>query len=119
MSRHNRVRFEPTSLSIRFAVGTFALLACAALAAHDPDVAHAALRTAAGGGSSGSGGFASLGNFVDHITTYLIWLAVPLCSLGIVGGGIMLLVGHARATQVLTLVAIGFAIVVSSKGLAA
>jgi hypothetical protein len=96
-------------------------VALAALAAvlGDPTPAHAALRAAAGGGSSGSGGFAALGNFFDHLTTYAIWLAVPVCGLAIVGGGLMLVSGSPKATRVLAAAALGFAIVVSAKGLVA
>lgn len=96
-----------------------ALVALAILLMADPTPSHAALRAAAGGGSSGSGGFASLGNFMDKITTYLIWLAVPVAGLGVVAGGGMLLAGSPRATRVLGAVVIGFAIVVSAKGLVA
>lgn len=81
--------------------------------------AHAALKAAAGGGSSGSGGFGALGAFIDKITTYLIWIAVPCCGLAVVGGGLMLGAGSPRATRVLALAGLGFAIVVSTKGLVA
>jgi hypothetical protein len=84
-----------------------------------PAPAHAALKSAAGAGSSGSGGFGALGNFMDHITTYLIWLAVPAAGLGIVVGGGMLLAGSPRAQRVLAMTGIGFAIVVAAKGLVA
>lgn len=84
-----------------------------------PGPAHAALKSAAGGGSSGSGGFGALGNFMDNITTYLIWLAIPAAGLGIVAGGGMLIAGSPRASRVLALVGIGFAIVVTAKGLVA
>ena len=53
------------------------------------------------------------------IPTYLLWLAVPAAGLGIVAGGGMLLAGSPRAQRVLALTAIGFAIVVTAKGLVA
>src|SRR3954452_23538493 len=85
----------------------------------DPTPAHAALRSAAGGGSSGSGGFGALGSFFDKITTYLIWLAVPAAALGgVVVGGAMA-AGNPRAGSWLGRLALGFAIVVSAKGLVA
>src|SRR3954454_7661550 len=93
--------------------------AVTALALLVPAPAHAALKSAAGGGASGSGGFGALGNFMDHITTYLIWLAVPAAGLGIVVGGGMLLAGSPRAQRVLAMTGIGFAIVVAAKGLVA
>jgi hypothetical protein len=96
-----------------------AMLALALAVLFHPVPARAALKSAAGGGSSGSGGFGALGNFMDHITTYLIWLAVPAAGLGIVAGGGMLLAGSPRAQRVLALTAIGFAIVVTAKGLVA
>jgi hypothetical protein len=96
-----------------------AVTALALLVLLSPAPAHAALKSAAGGGSSGSGGFGALGNFMDHITTYLIWLAVPAAGLGIVVGGGMLLAGSPRAQRVLAMTGIGFAIVVAAKGLVA
>jgi hypothetical protein len=96
-----------------------ALVALALAVLFHPVPARAALKSAAGGGSSGSGGFGALGNFMDHITTYLIWLAVPAAGLGIVAGGGMLLAGSPRAQRVLALTAIGFAVVVTAKGLVA
>jgi hypothetical protein len=96
-----------------------ALGALALMVLLDPLPAHAALKAAAGGGSSGSGGFGALGNFMDHITTYLIWLAVPAAGLGVVAGGGMLLAGSPRASRVLALTGIGFAVVVTAKGLVA
>ena len=95
-----------------------ALVALAMQAAH-AEPALAALRAAAGSGAAGGGGFSALGDFMDRITTYLIWLAVPAAGLGAVAGGAMLIAGSPRATRVLALTAIGFAIVVTAKGLAA
>ena len=107
--------------TIKPALGAFALavIAGAIAALADAAPAEAALRAAAGSGSSGSGGFAELGNFMDKITTYLIWLAVPAAGLGVVAGGAMLVAGSPRASRVLALTCVGFAIVVSAKGLAA
>lgn len=96
-----------------------ALLALALLVLLDPAPAHAALKSAAGAGSSGSGGFGALGAFMDRITTYLIWLAVPAAGLGVVVGGGMLLAGSPRAQRVLALTAVGFAVIVTAKGLVA
>jgi hypothetical protein len=104
------------------ALGAGALMALAAVVAHaavHPEPALAALRSAAGSGAAGGGGFSALGDFMDRITTYLIWLAVPAAGLGAVAGGAMLIAGSPRATRVLALTAVGFAIVVTAKGLAA
>lgn len=97
----------------------YAVLVCAVAATARPEIASAALRSAAGGGNAGKGGFSALGDFMDQITTYLIWLAVPAAGLGVVAGGAMLIAGSPRASRVLALTAVGFAIVVTAKGLAA
>jgi hypothetical protein len=94
-------------------------LAACALVAVVPEHADAALRSAAGGGAAGNGGFARLGDFLDKITTYLIWLAAPCAGLGVVAGGVMLIAGNPRASRLLGLVALGFAVIVSAKGLVA
>ena len=115
MSRTHRSR----SARALGAVALVALAAVATQAVADPHPALAALRSAAGGGAAGGGGFSALGDFMDRITTYLIWLAVPAAGLGVVAGGAMLIAGSPRATRVLALTAVGFAIVVTAKGLAA
>ena len=94
-------------------------LSALALLALVPDHADAALRSAAGGGAAGDGGFARLGEFLDKVTTYLIWLAAPCAGLGVVAGGVMLIAGNPRASRLLGLVAIGFAVIVTAKGLVA
>jgi hypothetical protein len=99
--------------ALALGLAAFALLAIA------PDHADAALRSAAGGGAQGSGGFARLGDFLDKITTYLIWLAAPCAGLGVVAGGVMLIAGNPRASRLLGLVALGFAVIVTAKGLVA
>src|SRR4051812_35747082 len=111
-----RVRIRSRS-AVLAALAT-ALLALAPLAA-DPAPAHAALKSAAGGGSAGGGGFGALGSFMDHITTYLIWLAVPGCGLVAVVGGLMIGAGHRAGVRVCVAAAVGFAIAVSAKGIAA
>src|SRR4051794_9643583 len=94
-------------------------LAGFALLAVMPEHADAALRSAAGGGAAGNGGFARLGDFLDKITTYLIWLAAPCAGLGVVAGGVMLIAGNPRASRLLGLAALGFAVIVTAKGLVA
>ena len=84
----------------------------------DPELAEAALRRAAGNGD-GSGGFAKLGAYMDRLASYLIALAVPLAVLGTIYGGGLFISGSPKAGQVLGYVAVGFIIVVASKGLAA
>jgi hypothetical protein len=90
----------------------------AAVGVADPDIAEAALKSAAGGGDGG-GGFAKLGAYMNRLASYLIALAVPLAVLGLIYGGGLFISGSPKAGQVLGYVAVGFVIVVASKGLAA
>lgn len=103
----------------RCAVVVLALIALAVLAvALAPDHAEAALRNAAGGSGDG-GGFAKLSAYMNRLASYLIALAVPFAVLGMIYGGGLFLSGSPKAGQVLGFVAVGFIIVVASKGLAA
>jgi hypothetical protein len=111
------VRFSPRERALT--VATIALfVACVVTVAPDPDTAEAALRGAAGGGG-GRGGFARLSSYMDHLASYLIALAVPLAVLGLIYGGALFISGSPKAGQVLGYVAVGFILVVASKGLAA
>lgn len=93
-------------------------VAAVVVAAIYPDAAEAALRSAAGGGDS-AGGFARLSAYMNRLASYLIALAVPLAVLGLIYGGALFISGSPKAGQVLGYVAVGFILVVASKGLAA
>lgn len=107
----------PRKRTVTLGVAALAVAALAA-AALDPDAAEAALRSAAGGGG-GRGGFARLSSYMDRLASYLIALAVPLAVLGLIYGGALFISGSPKAGQVLGYVAVGFILVVASKGLAA
>ena len=104
----------------RSAVPTVAVLVAVliVIAVAAPDAAEAALRSAAGS-KSGGGGFRALAGYMSRLSNYLIALGVPLAVLGLIYGGGLYMSGSPRAGQVLAHVAVGFIIVVASKGLAA
>jgi len=77
-----------------------------------------ALKSAAGGGRGG-GGFSQVFSFLDKLGTYLIYLAIPAAVLGLIVAGGMLMSGNPSATRWLGGVAVGFVIVVASKGITA
>jgi hypothetical protein len=83
-----------------------------------PELADAALKNAAGGGSGG-GGFARLVRYLDRLATFLIPVGGAAAVLGLIWGGAMFMFGNPAATKVLGYVAVGFVIVLASKGLAA
>jgi hypothetical protein len=78
----------------------------------------AALKTAAGG-TSGSNGFAEVSAFLDHLATYIIWLAIPFGTLALIAAGGMLLAGNADGTTWLARTAVGVGIVLLAKGIMA
>ena len=85
-----------------------------------PEAAEGALRSAAGGGGEeGDGGFALLGRFLNRLTDYLIPVGGAFCALGLLYGGFLLMTGDARAGRVLGFVALGVAVVLLSKPIAA
>jgi hypothetical protein len=83
-----------------------------------PELADAALKNAAGGGSGG-GGFARLVRYLDRLATFLIPVGAAGAVLGLIWGGGMFMFGNPAATKVLGYVAVGVVIVLASKGLAA
>ncbi len=89
-----------------------------AIALAASQVSFAALKTAAvePGGTSG---FASAVTFLNNIATYLIYLAVPAGTIGLIVGGIMLVSGSPDGPKWLARTGIGVAVVLLSKGLMA
>ena len=83
-----------------------------------PDVAGAALQSAAGG-KPGSGGFARFVQFINRVADYTIPIGAALSVLGLVWGGILFQAGDTRAGRVLGFVALGLGIVLLSKPIAA
>jgi hypothetical protein len=84
-----------------------------------PDVAEAALRSAAGGGGQGGGGFAGFVRFINRLADYTVPVGSAFSVLGLIWGGILFMAGDARAGRVLGLVALGVAVVLLSKPIAA
>lgn len=83
-----------------------------------PEVADAALRSAAGGGRGG-GGFGALTRYLDRLASYLIPVGGAFAVLGLIYGGGLFMSGSPQAGRVLGYVAVGIVIVLASKGLAA
>jgi len=83
-----------------------------------PDVAEAALRAAAGG-AEGAGGFARFVRFLNRLADYTVPVGGAFSVLGLIWGGILFMVGDARAGRVLGLVALGVGVVLLSKPIAA
>ena len=97
---------------------TLALVAMFVVALAVPDVADAALKSAAGG-QRGGGGFAQLTRYLDRLSSYLIPVGASAAVIGLIGGGVMFMFGNPQATKMLGYVAVGLIIVLASKGLAA
>lgn len=76
----------------------------------------AALKTAAGG-TSGSNGFHEVTSFLDHLATYVIYLAIPAGALGLIAAGGMLIAGNSEGTSWLARTAVGVGIVLLAKGI--
>ena len=110
---------DPKSRSTALAVATaltISVLMLVVLAT--PDVASAALRSAAGGGS-GDGGFARFVQFINRLADYTIPIGSAFAVLGLIWGGLLFLAGDTRAGRVLGFVALGVGIVLLSKPIAA
>ena len=83
-----------------------------------PDVASAALKSAAGGGE-GQGGFARFVQFINRLADYTIPIGSAFSVLGLIWGGLLFQAGDTRAGRVLGFVALGVGIVLLSKPIAA
>ena len=110
---------RPTRLSL---VGAGVLAAVVILAAVliVPDSAHAALARAAGksdGGADGKG-FVDLVQFFDTVTTYLVWLGIPIGGLAVARAGVLYMAGNPMANQFFGGAAIGLVLVLLAKGIA-
>jgi hypothetical protein len=84
-----------------------------------PDAAEAALRSAAGGGGGDGGGFARFVRFINRLADYTVPVGSAFSVLGLIWGGVLFMAGDARAGRVLGLVALGVAVVLLSKPIAA
>ena len=84
-----------------------------------PDSAEAALRSAAGGGGSDAGGFSRFVRFINRLADYTVPVGSAFSVLGLIWGGILFMAGDARAGRVLGFVALGVAVVLLSKPIAA
>jgi len=84
-----------------------------------PDGAGAALQSAAGGGSGEGGGFARFVQFLDRLADYTIPIGAAFSVLGLIWGGLLFQAGDTRAGRVLGFVALGVAVVLLSKPIAA
>lgn len=100
------------------AIGVACALALLVASLVLPELAHAALRNAAGG-AHGGGGFAALTRYLDQVANYLIPVGVAGAVLGFMAGGAQYLSGNPAGLKTLGYVAIGLVIVLASKGLAA
>jgi hypothetical protein len=78
----------------------------------------AALRNAAGG-TGGGNGFARFVTFINRLVDFLIPVGAAFGVLGVWWGGALLIRGDARAGGVLTGVALGLAVVLLAKPIAA
>jgi hypothetical protein len=84
-----------------------------------PDTASAALKRAAGGASGDGGGFARFVEFINRLADYTIPIGSAFSVLGLIWGGLLFQAGDARAGRVLGFVALGVAVVLLSKPIAA
>ena len=84
-----------------------------------PEVAEAALRSAAGGGAGGAGGFDRFVRFINRLADFMIPVGAAFSVLGLIWGGMLFQAGDQRAGRVLGLVALGVGIVLMSKPIAA
>jgi TRAP-type uncharacterized transport system fused permease subunit len=85
--------------------------------ASDPIVA--ALRNAASGNSGNGGGFARFVEFLNRLADYMIPIGAAFSVLGLIWGGLLFQAGDTRAGRVLGMVALGVAVVLLSKPIAA
>ena len=84
-----------------------------------PELAEAALRSAAGGGGGGAGGFDRFVRFINKLADFMIPVGAAFSVLGLIWGGMLFQAGDQRAGRVLGLVALGVGIVLMSKPIAA
>lgn len=98
------------------AIATMLLLA---LTAALPDRATAALQGAAGGKPGSAGGFSRFVDFINKLADYTIPIGAAFSVLGLIWGGLLFQTGDQRAGRVLGFVAVGVAIVLLSKPIAA
>ena len=108
---------RPRPTVLRVAISATLLVALIVYLAM-PDVAGAALQSAAGG-KPGSGGFARFVQFINRVADYTIPIGAAFSVLGLVWGGILFQAGDTRAGRVLGFVALGLGIVLLSKPIAA
>lgn len=94
------------------------LLALALLVAATDSLELSALRNAAGGGGGG-GGFGRFVTFINRLADYVIPVGAAFSVLGLVWGGMLFMRGDSRAGSVLGGVAVGVAVVLLAKPLAA
>jgi hypothetical protein len=110
---------DPRSrVAARIAMLGVAILAVL-LAVALPDTASAALKSAAGGDPGNGGGFAGFVRFINRLADYTIPIGSAFSVLGLIWGGLLFQAGDARAGRVLGFVALGVAVVLLSKPIAA
>src|SRR3954465_8428962 len=111
--------FDPrTGVRVLAAAAGLAILALLVVAV-SPDVAGAALQSAAGGKTGDAGGFARFVAFINHVSSYLVPIGSAFSVLGLIWAGLLFQAGDQRAGRVLGYVVLGLAIVLLSKPLAA
>jgi hypothetical protein len=103
---------------LTFAAGAL-LVAALSTSLFAPEVAEAALRSAAGGGGGGAGGFDRFVRFINKLADFMIPVGAAFSVLGLIWGGMLFQAGDQRAGRVLGLVALGVGIVLMSKPIAA
>lgn len=97
----------------------FGLVAATILIALASDPMVAALRNTAGGNSGNGGGFARFVEFLNRLADYTIPIGAAFSVLGLIWGGLLFQAGDTRAGRVLGMVALGVAVVLLSKPIAA
>ena len=110
---------RPTRLSLvaTAVLGAGLVLAIVLIA---PCSAHAALARAAGKSDTGADGkgFVDLVQFFDTVTTYLVWLGIPIGGLAVARAGVLYMAGNPMANQFFGGAAIGLVLVLLAKGIA-
>src|SRR3954471_12956537 len=110
---------DPTPRDVVRAAAFGLAIAIALAIAVSPDVASAALQSAAGGKHDGAGGFARFVEFLNHLADYAIPIGGAFSVLGLIWGGLLFQAGDARAGRVLGFVVLGVGIVLLSQPIAA
>jgi hypothetical protein len=98
---------QPTTPA-RTVTAVLLLLACVALFASHSGRLLALEKMA--GRSTGDSAFASAQKYLDGLRDALIPLAIPLASIGLLGGGVAYMVGNAMAQRILGGVVFGLAL---------